>query len=246
MTVHNARIVPLVATLVSCLLLAGCFSPDTTVYTGETAVENGITVSGTGEASAPPDMAILELGIEVASTSVADARERAARAANSLIQATKANGVQDRDIQTRSVSVSPQYDYSRPGTPTIIGYLVQNTLVVRVRDLDRLATIVDAALDAAGDAARLQGLQFTFSDPEELQKTARQRAIEDARTRAEAYAAAAGVRLGTVVAITETTSGGPVPLGIPAGGRIGADSTPIETGESTVTVTVTVRYQIEP
>lgn len=191
MTVHNGRIVPLVATLVSCLLLAGCFSPDTTVCTGETAVENGITVSGTGEASGPPDMAILELGIDFdstsVSTSVADAFERAARADKSFIQATKAYGVQDRDIQTGFGSFSLQYDYSRPGTPTII-YLVQKTFVVRVRDLDRLSNIVGAALDAAGDAANLhlQCLQYTISHPEELEKTARQRAIEDARTRAEA------------------------------------------------------------
>lgn len=234
------------AALLGALLLAGCTSPSTTVVTGDSDVETGITVSGTGEASAPPDMAILTLGVEVSSPSVADARDRAARAASNLIDAVKRNGVQDRDIQTQAVSVSPQYDYTRPGTPGIAGYLVQNTLTVRVRDLSRLSAVIDDALAAAGDAARLNGLQFSFSDRDGLLKTARERAMADARARAETYAAAAGVRLGTVISIAETASGGPIPLAVPASGRIASDATPIETGESTVTVTVTVRYAIQP
>jgi uncharacterized protein YggE len=224
------------------LLAAACSS--ITILPGESPTDLGITVTGTGEAAAAPDMAILALGVEVAAPSVAEARERAARAASRLIASVKGNGVADRDIQTRAIAVQPQYDYSRFGPPVITGYTVQNVLTVRVRDLDRLGRVIDDALAAAGDAARLNSLQLGFSKQDDLLETARKNAVADARKRAETFAAASGVRVGAVLAITET-AGGPVPLGLPAGRSAADTATPVEVGESTVTVTVSVRFSIE-
>ena len=190
-------------------------------------------------------MAMLDLGVEVTAASVADARERAAQAASRLIASVKGNGVADRDIQTRAIAVNPQYDYSRSGPPVITGYTVQNLLAVRVRDLDRLGKVIDDALAAAGDAARLNSLQLGFSKQDDLLETARKNAVADARKRAETFAAAAGVRVGVVLAITETATSGPVPPGLPAGRSTADTATPVEIGESTVTVTVSVRFAIE-
>lgn len=240
----RTRLAPMLVILPLIALLAAACTGDTTIFTGESTADLGITVTGTGEASAPPDMATLALGIDVTAPSIAEARERAAQAANRLIASVKANGVADRDIQTRAISVEPRYDYSRPGAPVITGYAVQNILTVRVRDLDRLSKVIDGALAAAGDAARLSGLQFGFSKQDDLLKAAREAAIADARRRAETFAAAAGVRVGGVVAITETAASGPIPLGLPAGRSTADTPTPIETGESTVTVTVSVRFAI--
>ncbi len=221
-------------------LVAACGS-DTTVVMGEDIVEYGITVSGTGEAAATPDMATIDLGVEVTATTVAAAREGAAAAARRVIDAAKAQGVADRDLQTRTISISPVYDYSRSGTPTVTGYIAANFLVVRVRDLARLPAVIDAATAAGGDAARLQGITFGFNDEAALRKTARENAIADARQRAETYAAAAGVQLGEVISIVETSASPPVPFTRSAA----ADTaTPIEPGESTVAVSVTVRFAI--
>jgi uncharacterized protein YggE len=233
--------------LSAAVLLPACAGSGTTVVTGEGNVDHGITVTGVGEANATPDMATIDVGVEVSAGSVALAREGAASAAQRLISAAKANGVADRDIQTRSVSVSPVYDYSRQGPPTIIGYTAGNLLTLRIRDLDRLSVIIDSSIAAAGDAARLQGVQFGFADDAALRKAARENAIADARQRAETYAAAAGVRVGEVLAIAETVSTGPIPLGLPRAPAAGAfdTATPIERGESTVSVAVTVRFAFE-
>lgn len=241
---RSRRSAALIAVAALVLFAAAC-SGDTTILSGESPTDLGITVTGTGEAAAPPDMATVDLGIEVAASSVADARERAAQAAARLIASVKANGVADRDIQTRAIAVQPQYDYSRSGPPVITGYTVQNVLTVRVRDLDRLGRVIDDALAAAGDAARLNSLQLGFSKQDDLLETARKNAVTDARRRAETFAAAAGVRVGDVLAITEIAAAGPVPLGLPAGRSAADTATPVEVGESTVTVTVSVRFAIE-
>lgn len=219
---------------------AACGS-ETTIVMGEDTVDYGITVTGTGEAAATPDMATIDLGVEVTAATVAAAREGAATAARRVIDAAKREGVADRDLQTRSISVSPVYDYSRPGTPTITGYVASNYLTVRVRDLARLSAVVDTSVEAGGDAARLQGISFGFNDEASLRTTARERAIADARQRAETYASAAGVRLGDVLSIVETSISQPMPLTRSAA----ADTaTPIEPGESTIAVSVTIRFAI--
>ncbi len=238
------RTLPFAAILLLAASLAACAGGETTIITGEQPMELGITVTGTGEAAAVPDTATFDVGVEVTAPSVAQARKEAAAAASALIASVKKNGVADRDIQTRQVSVGPLYDYSPPGQPRIIGYTVANTVTVRVRNLDTLGTVIDGALAAAGDAARFNGLQFGISDREALLETARKNAIADARRRAETYAAAAGTRLGAVLAISETAVSGPVPLAAPRVAATG-DTTPIEPGESTVSVTVTVRFALE-
>ena len=239
------RLAASLAALSLVAVLATACSGDTTIVAGESTTDLGITVTGTGEAAAAPDMAMLDLGVEVTAASVTDARERAAQAASRLIASVKGNGVADRDIQTRAIAVQPQYDYSRSGPPVITGYTVQNLLAVRVRDLDRLGKVIDDALAAAGDAARLNSLQLGFSKQDDLLETARKNAVADARKRAETFAAAAGVRVGAVLAITETAASGPIPLGLPAARSTADTATPIEPGESTVTVTVSVRFAVE-
>lgn len=240
----NRCIAALISIPALAVVLAACGEGDTINLPAPTAVE-GITVSGTGEAFAPPDVATLTLGIEVSAPTVAEARERAADAADRLIAAAnKANGVQDRDIQTTYIAVNPLYDYTPTGSPPrIAGYSVANILTVRVRDLDRVSAVIDDALGAAGDAARLNGIQFGIDNREALLREAREKAIADARARAETYAAAAGVRVGEVRAISEVSSPSVI---VPRAPATGADarSTPIEPGEASLSVTVTVTFAL--
>ena len=115
-----------------------------------------------------------------------------------------------------------------------------------MRDLDRAGAVIDEAVGAAGEAARLQGISFGVDDPAPLLKEAREKAVSDAKSRAEAYARAAGVNVGAVLSISETTASY-IPVSRDAGMAY-ADTekvTPIEPGEATTSVNVTVRFAID-
>ena len=203
-----------------------------------------ITVAGLGEASAAPDVAVLSLGVEVTEKSVAQARQQAAEAAAAVLDSMRKNGVADRDLRTTGLQLHPQYDYSRNNAPKIIGYLASHQLSVKVRAMDSLSQVVDGAVIAGGDAARLQGISFEVDNPADLLATARRNAIADARLRAETYAEAAGVAVGKVLAISEVEEREPAPrmmMAARAESMKMAD-TPIEPGESTISVRVTVRF----
>lgn len=221
--------------IIAIALLAGACKGDTTVNVPAQggAVSDGITVSGEGEVRAAPDIMTLSIGIEVEEATVAAAREGAADAANRLLDSLKSNGVAAKDIQTTSVSIYPRYFYSQNEQPRITGYVASNQLSVKVRELDRAGEVIDEAVEAAGDAARLQGISFGIDDPAPLLKEAREKAITDAKSRAEAYARAAGVKVGAVLSISETTASY-IPVSRDAGMAY-ADTdkaTPIEPGRS--------------
>ena len=204
-----------------------------------------ITVAGLGEASAVPDVAVLSIGVEVTEKSVAKARQQAAQAASAVMASLAKNGVAEKDIRTAGLQLHPQYDYSRNTAPKIIGYLASHQLSVKVRSMDTLSEVVDGAVIAGGDAARLQGIGFEVDDSSQLLAAARRNAIADARLRAETYAEAAGVKVGPVQVISEVEEREPAPRGMMMAAR--AESmkmadTPIQPGESTISVRVTVRF----
>lgn len=204
-----------------------------------------ITVAGLGEASAVPDVAVLSIGVEVTEKSVARAREAAATAATAVLESMRANGVAERDIRTTGLQLHPQYDYSRNAAPKIVGYVASHQLSVKVRAMDALSRVVDGAVLAGGDSARLQGITFEVDDPSALLASARRNAIADARLRADTYAAAAGVSVGKVLAISEVEEREPAPRMMAARAEsMKMADTPIEPGESTISVRVTVRFAL--
>jgi uncharacterized protein YggE len=204
-----------------------------------------ITVNGIGRASVRPDLAELRLGVTITAPSVESARTANSATLASIIARLKALGIGDRDLQTSIVSVSPQYDYSREGAPPrLVGYQFSNLVAAVIRDIERVGEAIDAALTAG--ATNVDRIAFRAADPSPAEREAREAAIADARRRAEAYAAAAGVTLGDVEAIVE--AGAPVPYPMPAMERlvfVAKDaSTPIEPGENEVTASVTVTYSL--
>jgi uncharacterized protein YggE len=211
--------------------------------TGEEALASGITVLGVGEVKATPDLAIVSLGVEASAPTVAAARDAGADAASKLIAAVKSNGVADADVQTTNLALNPQYEYANNSSPRVVGYTSVNTVRVTIKDLAVVGATIDAALTAAGDTGRLQGIQFGFADREPLLTEARKQAMDNARSRAEAFAEGAGVKVGDILSITETSTTTPLFSERLAAADFAA-STPIEPGESASTVTVTVRYAI--
>ena len=127
-------------------------------------MKKGIVVSGVGEVRAAPDILAVTIDVETRASTVAAARTANAEAAARLIASLKAEGVDQRDIQTANLSVRAEYDRPDSGNPRVSGYRVTNSLRVLLRDTEKAGAAIDAALDAAGDDGRLGGLRFDFSD----------------------------------------------------------------------------------
>jgi uncharacterized protein YggE len=208
---------------------------------------SGITVSGVGEARGTPDLLYLNLSIEATASSVSLARAQGAAAAEKVIASVKANGVVDADIKTAHIALQPVYEYPQNAAPRLTGYQYLNALVVTVRDIPASGKIIDEALLTGGDNARMNGLQFGFSNPETLLAEARQKAIADARSRAELYATGAGVSVGPVEHVSEFTGSSVYPRPPATGAPSLFDSTggsPVQPGQNSVSVTITVRFGI--
>lgn len=203
----------------------------------------GITVAGVGEVRAVPDVAFVSLGVEVSALSAREARTGAATAAAAVLSSLARNNVVSADIQTASVTLQPQYDYNSGSGPVLRGYTATNTLSVTLRDLARSGEVIDDALEAGGNAGRMNNLRFGFSDTTVMLKEARGAAIADARSRAETFAEAAGVSVGRVVSVTEVSGGGDAPSPRRMVAEL-AKASPIEPGENAVAVAVIVRFAI--
>ncbi len=151
-----------------------------------------------------------------------------------VIAAIKNAGVRNADIQTAQISLSPNYQGS-----DVVGYVAQNSVAVMVRDIDKSAPVIDAAVAAGSD--QVSGPSLTRSDSSELYRSALKAAVADARSRAEALASAAGVQLGSVTAIEESSQG-VVPLGTFA--TTDTEPPPIEPGSQGINATATVTFAI--
>lgn len=233
------------------LILAGCSgSTDAAaqaVPTGgdQTLMSNTIAVSGTGEVTGTPDVLIVDLGVQVLRTTVGEATGDAARLAQALIDALQAEGVAEKDIQTTNYSIRPEYDY-RNDTQTLRGYRVSNTVSAKIRELDQAGDVIDAAVAAGGNDAIVSNIRFDLEADGPLITAAREAAWNDAKAKAEQLAALAEVQLGQAVSISETSSPTPPPIAYAtARAEAGADfATPIQPGEASVSVVVTVQFAI--
>jgi uncharacterized protein YggE len=237
--------------LVVCSLLLALVSAAAMACQGDTVVNSststaaGINVSGTGKASGTPDIVLLTLGVNVENATVAGARETAASAMQGVINSLKANGVEDRNIQTTQFTVSPQYDYSGR-TQTLRGYLVSNVVTAKLTKIDTASKAIDDAATAGGNSTVIQSVQFAIDNTDRLQETAREQAIAQAKARADQLAKLAGVSLGKPIAINETYES-VQPLNQVFAPRTASldTATPIQAGELQVVVNLTVLYGIE-
>ena len=202
-----------------------------------------IAVTGAGSAAGPPDVAIVNIGVEVLAKSVASATAAAASDIASILESLRGNGLGDGDLSTTSYSINPEYDH-REGR-RLRGYRVSNLIEARVESLDKLGQIVDAAAQAGSDHTIVNGLRFLHKNPTELAALARSAAFDDARAKAIQLAELAGVGLGPVVSMSEQDHhGGGPPLRAMA--REAAMVTSIESGEMDVNVTLHVEFAIGP
>lgn len=207
----------------------------------EPGAERAISVIGTGTASVTPDMATVWMGVQTRAATTQEALDTVTEKANALVTTLEAVGVAREDIQTSGLSLWPVY--GNDGT-TVQGYDASTNVTVTVRDLARAGEIIDAAQGFVGDGFTLGGINFESSDPEAAMQEARVEAIDNARIRAEQYAAAAGVAVGEVLRIVEV---GAVDLTFSrseGADMAAAAALPIEPGQQQLTASVTVVFAI--
>lgn len=225
--------------LLACLLLltASAQADDDPLLT--------LSVSGRGQVTAPPDMAVIQAGVQTRAESASEALRANSAAMAKVLDELRTHDIAERDIQTVNFRVQPEYRHDRnTGEAEMIGYQAGNDVRVRVRDLDRLGVLLDALVTAGSN--QLQGISFAIDDTMALLDQARDQAIEDARRRAERYAAAAGVRVGRVLSISEAGAETPRPLMRMAAAEMTmASSVPVASGEQELSVSVNVVYELE-
>ena len=211
------------------------------------ASQTGIWVSGEGTVDLEPDLALLNVGVEVQASSVSEARSEAAAAMDAVIAAVKRRGLTDADIQTTSFDIWPRYDYVE-GEQTLAGYVVSNSVTIKIRDLANAGETIDDVADAAGDATRIEGISFTVEDPTPYLAQLREAAVENAREKAEHYAELIGASLGDLVYLTEAGGVSP-PTPIARGEAMFAmdarATTSISAGELTLRLAVQAAFAIE-
>ena len=205
-----------------------------------------ISVTGQGKAAAPPDMAFIQTGVVTTGQTAAEALSGNNEAMDTILGALKTFNIAPKDIQTSSFNVSPEYERDERGRrqPEIIGYRVTNQAGVKVSNLTDLGKILDALVQAGSN--QVSGVSFGVDDPTGLLNQARKLAIADARSRAERYAQAAGVRLGKVLTISEQPIEFPRPGHFaPSLAREAVSSVPVATGEQEFRVLIYMVFDLE-
>lgn len=210
-----------------------------------TPAEHTISVTGDGLVLIKPDVADLSLGVTIQRPKAKDAAQAAADAMSKVVDALKAEGIADVDIQTANLSLSPTYDYST-NKQVLTGFEADNIVTVTVRDLTKAGETVDAAVQAG--ATSVNGITFRVNDPTAVQAQARAAAMKDAKTKADALAQAAGVNITGVQSISEVSSPVPTPVTFDTRAAAGMPAasvpTPVQPGNIEVDVSVTVTYLI--
>ena len=207
-----------------------------------------ITVSGLGKISGAPDMLSLSLGVQVHSGNVTQAMAGASKAMRTVIAALRTAGVAEVDLQTAGVSVQADYAYENKAAPKLTGYLAEQQLTAKIRNVSKAGDIIGAAVNAGGNAVRLNGVSLNLDNDSALLTKARDRAFAEAKAKAQQYAQLAGVALGTVVSIDEPVVTGNQPIYGRAALQFAADASaataPIQVGSQDVAVSVSVVYAI--
>jgi uncharacterized protein len=208
-----------------------------------------ITVTGEGHAFARPDQVHITMGVVSESKTAAVALSNNNTKMDALIKTLSGKGIADKDILTSNFSVNPQYRYDNVGgqqRSTLIGYQVSNDVQVKIRNLSSLGDILDAVVTSG--ANNVNGINFSLAEPAPVLDQARIKAMTDAKRKAEIYANAAGVKIGRVLYITESSGmiQPPRPMGIKMRAYAPQEaSVPIATGEQESSASITVVYAIE-
>jgi hypothetical protein len=207
--------------------------------------QGGLTVVGDGQARGEPDVAYVSAGVQTQAQTAGAAQDANTKAMTDVLAKLKGMGIAANDIRTSGVSLHPVYD-RQPNQVT--GYVANNSVTVTVQDVTRAGAVLDAAITSGANQSA--GVQFGFKDDAPLRRQAAEAAVKAARVRADAIAAAAGLRVTGIISIVDEggSGGGPRPLeavrsAAPMAAAAPAD-VPLQPGQLAVTARVQVVYQL--
>lgn len=208
---------------------------------------NTVSFNGEGKVLAKPDVAVVILAIVTEADTSKQAQDENSKKSKAVVDFLKKQKVDEKDIKTSGYNIYPQYKYPQFDKPQIIGYQVNQTLEVKIRDLDKVSLILDGVVEAGVN--QVNSLGFQVDNPEDLKAKARQMAIEDARKKAAELKGQLGIKLGRIVNFSEGFTGVPPPIFLEARafgkGGFGGDGPEVPVGENEIRVSVTLTYQIK-
>ncbi len=221
-----------------------------TVNSVSTVKDSLFTVQGTGEVTAIPDTAMINMGVSKTAPSVEEAQKQVNDVINQITTEVKNLGIEAKDIKTVNYSVNPNYDYTS-GTQKINGYMVNADVQVKLKPVDKANQAIDAATKAG--ATNVGNVQFVLDDAKkaELEEQARKEAIEKAKAKAESIARTSGIKLGRLIDVQETGDLGVQPPTLmraefskdAAGSANPVPATELNPGENKVSTTVSLSYE---
>jgi uncharacterized protein YggE len=226
--------------------------------------ETTITLMGRGSIEQPPDVAMINVGVQVEAKTAAEAMAQQATNMNGVFAAVKAAGIADRDMQTGSMSLNPVYEYPNNARPRLTGYQASNSITIKVRKLDTLGKTLDAVVKGGGvldgfhtrivlelvrlvkvGGNKINGISFSVDQPDKFQNDARVEAIKDAAAKAEIYAQAVGYKVKRIVTISEQEFYPQPPMPVMMRMQdMAAEATPIAAGEVSLVQTVNVVFEL--
>ena len=202
-----------------------------------------LSISAQAESRRVPDVATMSTGVVTQAADANAAMRENATQMTKVVAAIKAAGVAERDIQTSGISISPQYRYAENQPPVITGYQASNTVNLKVRDVGSLGKVLDSLV--AQGANQVNGPMFEVDEPDEAYDEARRAALDKAKARAEMYARSMDMRVRRIVSISE--GGGyqpPMPMMKPMSMERAQDASPVAPGESALSATVNVVFEL--
>jgi uncharacterized protein YggE len=235
---NNKMYIMLVVLAIAVALMAAIIYAGSVASSGQNG-EHTLSISGSAEKKMTPDTASLSIGVVFQAPTANESSTQNAALMNAVISELKNIGLQDNQIQTSYVSIEPVYDYN--GTPTIVAYSASNTVQVTTKDLGNVSVIIDRS--TAAGANQIGGITFSVSD--EQQESVRnelfQAAVTDARSKADELASNLGIKIVGVQTASASEGGNVQPLYSPTAAGA-AVATPIQPGETTVSMSVQVTY----
>jgi uncharacterized protein YggE len=206
-----------------------------------------LTLSAYGETKVAPDMATVSLGVVTEAPTAAVALQQNAIRMTAVVNALKAKGVAEKDIQTSGLSISPQYTYRENQAPLLRGYQVSNMVTVIVYDLAKLGSVVDATVSAGGN--QMNGISFGLRDPQKAEDAARLEAVKRLQAKADLYSRAVGKPIKGLKSLSEGGgyNPGPTPPPMLQMRAVSAEAkmdTSVSAGELSVRVDVQGVYEL--
>lgn len=205
-----------------------------------------MTFSGTGKVVAKPDIATTSFSIVTESSSSKTAQDENSKKSRAVVNYLKSQKIDEKDIKTTGYNIYPTYAYPVGGAQRIVGYQVNQTVSVKIRDIDRANEILDGIIN--NGVNQVNGLEFAIDDMDKVKADARKLAIDEAKKKAREISKQLGIDLGDIINFSEDSIGSPRPLyydkAIGMGGG-GSEAPSLPSGENEIQSSVTITYELD-